>query len=119
MSVYDLVKNTNLITIAQGSDYADTVTITQTSGGTALDLTGYTVASKLKTLNGALAATFICTIPSPATGIVVRSITGANTKLLTPATSINHVWGVQLTTPGGAVLPEIQGGAFVSPEVVE
>jgi len=119
MSVYDLIKNTNIITINQGSDYADTVTVTQTAGGAAVDLTGYTVSSKLKTLDGSLAATFVSTIPNPATGVVVRSIAGANTKPLTPATSINHVWGIQLTSPGGALLPEIKGGAFVSPEVVE
>ena len=118
MSVYDLIKNTNIITIGQGSDYSDTVTILQAIGGPPVDLTGYTAASQVNTLDGALAAVMACTIPNPVAGVVERSIAKADTGKLLPCTNIQHVHGLQLTTPGGVALPEIQGGAVVTPEIV-
>jgi hypothetical protein len=52
MGIYDAIKNTNIITIGQGSDYSDTVTVMQTKTGPPVDLTGYTVKSQLRTVTG-------------------------------------------------------------------
>lgn len=118
MNIYGAIINTNIITISQGSDYAGTVTVTQTVGGAPLDLTGYAVRSFLRTVDGVLVGEFTCEISAPASGIITRTMDKAITAALTPATIVTHVWGMELTAPNGSVLPEIQGGAKVDREVV-
>ena len=119
MGDYDKIKETNVITISQGSTYNDTVTVSQ-SNGNPVDLTGYTVSSQLRTEDGVQVATFICTVATPASGVIARELTAEATAALTPTKKLipKHVWGVELTTPSGDVLPEIQGGALVDIEVV-
>jgi hypothetical protein len=88
-------------------------------GGAPLNLTGYAARGQVRDMNGGLVASFACTIPDPLTGVVARTIPAAETALLTPGTNIQHVWGLELTAPSGSVLPEIQGGVMISPEVVK
>ena len=115
--IYDLIKNSNVIPICQGSNYRDTVKMTQPDG-TPMDLTGYIVTSQLRTVTGELAATFTCTVPTPANGEIKRTISATDTAKLNPATNIQHVWGLQMVAPDGGVEPEQQGGAMVAAEVV-
>lgn len=118
MGAYDRLTNKNIITISQGSTFSDMVTVTDTASGAPIDLTGYAARSQLRTITGALAGDFTCTIPSPATGVIVRSMAAAVTAALSPTLTIGHVWGIELTGPTGSVLPEIAGGAMITPEVV-
>lgn len=110
--------NQAVIPITQGSDYNDTVQVNQ-ANGTPVDLTGYTVRSQLRSVTGSLAATFTCTITSPATGVIARKLTAIVTTALTVTSGAGYVWGVELTAPDGSVIPEIQGGALVIAEVVK
>ena len=119
MGLYDEIKNTNLIKIPQGSDYSDTITVFQAGGLTPVDLTGYTVKSQLKSLAGELVAEFVCSVPTPANGIVMRSLPNSVTTIIVPVTTPKYVWGLQLTSPSLTILPEIQGGATVTAEVVK
>ncbi len=118
MGKYDFIKTLNQITICQGSDYSDTITCNQSGGITPVDLTGYTVSSLLKTVDDVLVATFVCTIPDPALGVIHRSLTDSVTLLLNAYPTVEHVYGVQLIAPSGDKLPEIQGGALIIPEIV-
>lgn len=108
----------NIITVAQGSTYTDTVTLTQ-SNGSPLNLTGYTVRSQIRDAAGVLVGTFTCTVTDPTTGVIARSMAKTITAALVPSATIKHAWGIELTQPSGAVLPEIQGGVIVTPEVVQ
>lgn len=107
----------NVIPMYKGSTYTDTVTLTQ-DDGSPMDLSGYTVRSQLKTKLGEPAASFVCSIPDPLTGVIVRVMSEDDTRLLTPSDKPSYVWGVELTDFYGNVSPEIQGGATVKPEVV-
>ena len=98
-------------------DFSGTVTVTQTVGGAPVNLNGYTVTGQVRTLSGVLVCAIDCSVSTPATGVINISIDNTVTKLLTPSTSINHVWGIQLEI-AGVITPEIQGGVLVTPEVV-
>jgi hypothetical protein len=106
-----------IIPITQGSDYQDTVQINQ-DNGTPMDLTGYTVRSQLRRANGDLAATFACSVPTPTSGSISRSLTAVQTAALVPTATITYAWGVELVSANGFVM-EIQGGARVTAEVVK
>lgn len=117
MNKYLNIRNENIITIGQGSTYTDTVTVEQ-SAGVPVDLTGYSVRSQLRTVDDVIVGTFACTVPTPANGIIERELAAVTTAALVPSLSVQHVWGIELTAPSGAIVPEIQGGALINPEVV-
>ena len=112
MSIYDNIKNTNVITLNQGATYSDTVTVKQPEG-TPVNLTGYSVSSRIRALSGALVAEFTCTVATPTTGVIARTLSNTLTAAMVPSEYVGHVWGLKLTAPSGAVLPEIQGGVMV------
>ncbi len=117
MGAYDAIINRNVVTIYQGSTYRDTVTVEQTAG-VPLNLTGYTVQSKIKLVSTGDTVNFTCSVPTPSSGVVQRSLSNALTVSLTPCVAGKYVWALQLTAPSGDVLPEIQGGAIVIAEVI-
>lgn len=124
---YDVIKNTNVINIPAGCTYRDSVVYFLSDGITPRDLTGCTAAAQIRDTEDILAAEFICTIPEPLTGAVVRTLTDSVTSEL-PAT-LNRttagalipalVHGTQLTLANGDILPEVQGGVTVGPEIVK
>lgn len=116
---FDTIKNSNVLTITQGSDFSATVTMTQTSGGAALNLSGYTITGQVRTLDGALACAITIDNSVPTTGVITMSISDTLSALLVPDVIVNHVWGIDLVQPGGNKLPEIQGGLLVKKGVVE
>lgn len=107
----------NVIPMFKGSTYRDTVTLTN-DDGSPMDLSGYVVRSQLKTKLGEFVASFECTIPEPTTGVITRVMVETDTRLLTPSDKPAYAWGIELTGFYGEVLPEIQGGATVAPEIV-
>lgn len=107
-----------VIPIIQGSDYSDTVQVNQPDN-VPMDLTGFTVRSQLRRINGGLAATFNCSVPVPTSGLIYRSLTSLQTAALLATPNITYVWGIELTAADGTVLPELQGGAGVTAEVVK
>lgn len=116
MNPYSKILAQNIITIMQGSNYTDTVELKQPDG-TPLNLTGYTVRSQLRSLDGTKVKDFACAIDDPESGIIARTLPAEDTAELQPDVRPNHVWGLELTAPDGAVVPEIQGGTIVDVEV--
>lgn len=116
MSIYAAVVTKNQITLMQGSTYTDTVLVEQ-SAGVPMNLSTYSVVSRLCDLNGTVVAEFACAIADPASGVISRSLTATATAALLPALGCNYVWGLELSV-GDVVLPEIQGGAKVEPQLV-
>lgn len=128
MAEYSRVQDSNIITICQGSDYYDEITIKTPNPSSPndrtqdlpFDLTNYTVTSQLRNLAGELVGTFLCTIDAdPTTGKVERYLDKATTSALTPDVTITHIHGIELTDTSDIVLPEIQGGALIEIEIVK
>ncbi|OHD24199.1 MAG: hypothetical protein A2Y38_24930 [Spirochaetes bacterium GWB1_59_5] len=117
-NIYSHIYRRNVITIDQGTTYTDEITIEQTEEGAPVDLTGYSVQSQLRDLTGSLAAEIACAIPSPASGVVQRSISAEDTAALVLCIDNPlYVWGLRCVN-GGNVF-EIKGGALVQPSIVE
>lgn len=76
------------ITIVRGKAWAETYTIKE--NGTAVNITGRTYASQIRTATGTLAATGTCVIVDAANGKVSVAFTGAATSAL--VTGTEYVW---------------------------
>lgn len=123
MGVYDLIKDTNIITIPQGSDVTGTITVKTPSIAdpavlVPMDLTGYVIRGKLRSLHGNEVGTIACTNPAPLTGVISFAISKTVSTPLVPAADVQHVWGFELVAADGTKIPEIQGGAIVTPRIV-
>ena len=128
MSVYDNIKNKNVITIYQGSDHNEIVHLAtpdpdypkDRTKDRAFDLSGCTVVSYLDDLDGNRVAEFECEVVEPPTGgDILRKLPRGITADLVPDTKVIHVWGIIITTSDAdqTVLPQIQGGAMVAATV--
>lgn len=117
MSIYpQTVLNSNIIVIDQGSDYSETLTIVDDETGEAIpNLSSATIISKLRNLNGELAAEFTCTVTGPTTA--KRDLNETQTAALVAATSVNHIHGLKITLADGTDYPEAQGGCMVKVKV--
>lgn len=117
MSLYpQAVLNANIIVIDQGADYSETLTIVDDATGEPVpDLINATIISKLRNLNGELAAEFSCAVTGPKTA--TRSLNEVQTAALAAATSVNHIHGLKITLADGTDFPESQGGCLVKVRV--
>ena len=78
----------NLV-IDQGSDFA--VNFTVKDNGSAKDLTGYSARAQMRTTKSAssVAATFTCSIPTPANGTVVMSLPNATSSAMAAGAAVS------------------------------
>lgn len=124
---YDTIKFTNVINIPAGCTYRDSVVYYQEDGVTPRNLAGCTATAQIRDLDDVLVATFACSIDDPLTGTIHRTLTESLTTLL-PATLKRNtagvlipvlVHGTALKLMNNDVLPEVQGGVTVGPEIVK
>lgn len=90
--------STVAVTIVRGKPYAETVTIKE--NGVAVNITGRTYASQIRTATGTLSATATCTIADAVNGKVSIAFTGAATSAL--VTGTEYVWSFVQTASGVA-----------------
>ena len=103
------------ITIDQGSDYAETFTMSLDD--VVVDLTGYSARAQMRksALHAEVAATFVCTIPDPATGAIHMKMPHA---ISSAAVSGNFVYDLEIFTAGDAAATRlIYGDVNLTPEV--
>ena len=103
--------------IAQGANWNATVTVySGTSTGAKKNLTGYTVAMKLKQHYDSSTAdvTVTCTLSNATGGVVALALTATQTAALTAR---RYVYDLAITSSGGTVTRITQGAAYVSPKV--
>lgn len=100
------------ILVEQGATFSRTLTI-ETAPGTALNLTGYTFAGKMrKNLADAQAAVaFTLSVSDAVHGQVLWTLTAAQTDALSPQV---HRYDIEMTAPGGTVTRILEGEAWVS-----
>ena len=109
---------TNNFVIDQGSDWYATF-VYKDSGGTAINLTGYTAALQIRdtyadsTTDLSLTSTSGITITG-ATGTLAVRATAAQTAVIAAG---QYVYDLEITSSGGIVTRLVQGKISVSPQV--
>lgn len=88
--------STIAVTIVRGKPYAETYAIK--SNGVAVNITGRTYASQIRSATGALVATATCTITDAPNGKISVAFTGAATSAL--VTGTEYVWSLVETVSG-------------------
>lgn len=103
--------------IDQGSTFSKSITVYETDGTTIQNLTGYTIASQLRKNYTSTAFTTInATNNSPTNGIIIMSLTAAQTAALK---SGRYVYDLQITAADGTVTRVIEGVITIRPEVTK
>ena len=104
------------ITIDQGETYTNTNSVFLADGVTAMNLTGYTVASKMrKHYTSTAAHTINTTITNPATaGLIDSSLSATETSAITAG---YYVYDLEITSPGGVVTRVVEGKVHMKPGV--
>ncbi len=96
-------------------DYVEIFVTVKNSGGTAINLTGYTAKAQLKSnYSDATPDEFACTIPTPTNGQVRIYLSSAQSTALVPG---DYIWDFQLTSGGGDTRTYLAGDVTVYPEV--
>ena len=98
------------IVIAQGADFSEVFTSTETDGS-ASNLTGYTGVSKIKKHPSSPTSQSFTVGITPATGEVSISMSATNTVKLSPG---RYNYDVYLTSSGGSVSRLVEGQAIVT-----
>ena len=106
------------ITIDQGETYTNTNSVFLADGVTAMNLTGYTVASKMrKHYTSTASHTINTTITSPATaGLIDSSLSATETSAITAG---YYVYDLEITSSGGVVTRVVEGKIQMKPEVTK
>jgi hypothetical protein len=98
------------IVIAQGADFSEVFTSTETDGS-ASNLTGYTGVSKIKKYSTSPTSQSFTVSITPATGEVSIAMTSGKTVKLSPG---RYNYDVYLTSSGGSVSRLVEGQAIVT-----
>ena len=106
------------ITIDQGETYTNTNSVFLADGTTAMNLTGYTVASKMrKHYTSTASHTINTTITNPATaGLIDSSLSATETSAITAG---YYVYDLEITSSGGVVTRVVEGKIQMKPEVTK
>tara|TARA_Y100001951_G_scaffold48064_1_gene37896 strand:- start:96 stop:434 length:339 start_codon:yes stop_codon:yes gene_type:complete len=104
------------ITIDQGETYTNTNSVFLADGVTAMNLTGYTVASKMrKHYTSTASHTINTTITNPATnGLIDSSLSATETSAITAG---YYVYDLEITSSGGVVTRVVEGKVHMKPGV--
>lgn len=104
------------IFIDQGANYSNIITVTGTSG-TALDLTGYTVASQMrKSYASSTAFSLNPTIYNAVNGQVRMTLTAVQSEAITPG---RYLYDLEITSSGGVKTRVVEGVATVTPQITQ
>ena len=108
------------IKIDQGATFQSRVNL-KTNLGNPVDLTGCTIASKMRrTFSDSVAYSFTCTIESPATdGSFTWVMPAATTAGIDLSGGTTFVYDVEVTFADNTVQRVMQGSVSVSPEVTK
>jgi hypothetical protein len=101
-------------TLEQGATFNRILTLQENSS--AMNLTGYSVASKFRATHdsGTVVGTFTCTISDAANGKITMSMTNSTTSAIEEGI---YVYDLEITSSAGSVTRVLQGKVTVTPEV--
>ena len=100
--------------LEQGATFARTLTVKENNS--AMDLTGYSVASKMRSTHdsGTVVGTFTCTISNASGGVITMALTASVTAAIEEGI---YVYDLEITSGSGTVTRLLQGEVTVNPEV--
>ena len=98
----------------QGATFSRQLTIKE--DGSAMDLTGYSVASKFRSTHDSstVVGTFTCTITSASGGVIAMAMTASATADIEEGM---YKYDLEITSGSGTVTRLIEGDITVNPEV--
>ena len=98
----------------QGATFPRQLTVKD--DGTVMNLTGYSVAAKMRSTHdsGTVVGTFTCTISNATGGIITMSMTSTTTGGIEEGI---YVYDLEMTSGGGTVTRLMEGTVTVNPEV--
>ncbi len=98
----------------QGATFSRQLTIKE--DGSAMDLTGYSVASKFRSTHDSstVVGTFTCTITSASGGVITMAMTASATADIEEGI---YKYDLEITSGSGTVTRLIEGDITVNPEV--
>ena len=101
-------------TIEQGTTFSRVLTLQE--NGSAMNLTGYSVASQMRSTHdsSSIAATITGTVSNASSGQITLSLTNTQTSAIEEAI---YVYDVEITSGAGAVTRILEGNITVTPEV--
>ena len=104
------------IFIDQGANYSNIVTVTGTSG-TALDLTGYTVASQMrKSYTSSTAYSLNAVIYNANAGQVRMTLTATQSEAIPPG---RYLYDLEIASTSGVKTRVVEGIATVTPQITQ
>jgi len=100
--------------LEQGATFTRTLTVQENSS--AMNLSGYSVASKMRSTHdsGTVVGTFSCTISNASGGVITVSMTSSTTSGIEEGM---YVYDLEITSSAGAVTRLMEGNVTVNPEV--
>ena len=100
--------------LEQGATFNRQLTVKD--DGSVMDLTGYSVASKMRSTHDSstVVGTFTCTISNASGGIITVSMPSSTTAAIEEAI---YVYDLEITSGAGIVTRLLQGQITVNPEV--
>lgn len=102
--------------IDQGTNYSNTITVAS-SAGTALNLTGYTVASQMrKSYSSSSYHNFTASVYDASAGKVKLELNSTQSSAITPG---RYLYDVEITSPAGVKTRVIEGIVTVTPEITK
>ena len=101
-------------TIEQGTTFNRIITLQE--NGSAMNLTGYSVASQIRSTHdsGTVVGTITCTISNASAGQITLSMTNSVTSAIEEGI---YVYDIEITSGSGTVTRILEGKVTVSPEV--
>ena len=98
----------------QGATFTRQLTVKD--DGSVMNLTGYSVASKMRSTHasGTVVGTFTCTISNATGGIITMSMTSTTTGGIEEGI---YVYDLEMTSGSGVVTRLMEGTVTVNPEV--
>ena len=98
----------------QGATFTRQLTVKD--DGTVMNLTGYSVASKMRSTHdsGTVVGTFTCTVSNATGGVITMSMTSTTTGGIEEGI---YVYDLEMTSGGGTVTRLMEGTVTVNPEV--
>ena len=100
--------------LEQGATFNRQLTVKD--DGSVMNLTGYSVASKMRSTHDSstVVGTFTCTISNASGGIITMSMPASTTAAIEEAI---YVYDIEITSPSSVVTRLMQGTVTVNPEV--
>jgi hypothetical protein len=100
--------------LEQGATFTRTLTVQENSS--AMNLSGYSVASKMRSTHdsGTVVGTFSCTISNASGGVIVMNMNNSTTAGIEEGM---YVYDIEITSSAGTVTRLMEGSITVNPEV--